>query len=70
MSARQCAMFRRGLAQALEKVNQLIVPMKVQIRRFQVMCVLYVLCMFFLCLLSIFDSCESGAVMSCFYVTV
>ncbi len=39
MSARQCAMFRRGLAQALEKVNQIIVPMKVQIRRFQVCCV-------------------------------
>ena len=36
MSARQCALFRRGLALELEYLNHQIVHFKVQIRRFQV----------------------------------
>jgi hypothetical protein len=36
MSARQCALFRRGLALELEYLNHQIVHYKVQIRRFQV----------------------------------
>eukprot|EP00802_Teleaulax_amphioxeia_P010712 Tamp_10741.p1 GENE.Tamp_10741~~Tamp_10741.p1 ORF type:complete len:453 (-),score=50.79 Tamp_10741:538-1896(-) len=37
MSARQCALFRRGLALELEYLNHQIVHYKVQIRRFQVL---------------------------------
>lgn len=36
MSARQCGVFRRGLAKRLEVVNSKLVDMHVQIRRFQV----------------------------------
>jgi hypothetical protein len=37
MLARQCALFRRGLAQALESVNHRIAGLGVQIKRFQVL---------------------------------
>ncbi len=36
MSARQCALFRRGLALELEYINHHVVQFKVQVRRFQV----------------------------------
>jgi hypothetical protein len=37
MSARQCVLFRRGLAVELEYVNHQIAQHKVQVRRFQVL---------------------------------
>jgi hypothetical protein len=40
MSARQCPAFRRGLAKCLEKINAALVDVRVQVRRFQVCCIL------------------------------
>ena len=37
MSARSCAVFRRGLAHELENVNAKLIPLSVQVRRFQVL---------------------------------
>ena len=37
MSARSCAMFRRGLAQALERTNAQLLVLSVQVRRFQIL---------------------------------
>jgi len=37
MSARSCAMFRRGLAQALERINVQLLVLGVQVKRFQIL---------------------------------
>ena len=37
MSARSCALFRRGLAQALERVNVQLLVLGVQVKRFQIL---------------------------------